>query len=707
MPRGIPNARKDESGLRFTTFNVPLSANPKHVNSTYLKYDTQTLWSRNASKRLREGNNEDSNTQPEPQRRGSQVIVIHPGSRYIRIGKASDVVPVSVPCVVARKCRTEAPKVTRIRSVVRPWNQFTKDESAEITRTMEAEEMDLKDPFPDKLTAVTASLKERMRFFKLRATPNATVISETFNKQFQPEVIPEMNDFSEAEWIDHTSTEDVLIGDNALRIGDPEKAGYVVRRPLYNRTFNLHDYASMQAALSDLEAIIRMTLHEKHELTQQDYKNYSVILVIPDLYDRAYVHEFLDLLVSMGFKRFCAQQESLAATYGAGISNACVVDIGATTTSIACVDEGLVLSDTRMRLGVGGDDITEFLHILLRKIELPYRDMDLSRAYDWSVMEDLKAQICTLTEVCHSSLLLTISEVPFQSDVAVNLYGFTVRRPNHPTVKYGFRVYDEVILAPMCLFEPPIIEYEVKRLPVKNTPSSMVTDEIVDHTSDLITNAMVISTRHLMPQNPENTANKSQPPTTQTSGTSTPKKVEAEQPAIVNDTSGSQGSIEAQADAVEDGSKKSGQLSPSAEATPPTAAPQPPAQVYAGGYSIDVPFEASKLPLDVAIFNSVRAAGDDRIRKYLQAVLLIGGTAHIRGIGPALESRLQAIATPVVSGMEKVQVIPPPKDVNPQILVWKGGAVLGKMESVSELWMTPADWEILGMRGLKERCFFL
>lgn len=102
-----------------------------------------------------------------------------------------------------------------------------------------------------------------------------------------------------------------------------------------------------------------------------------------------------------------------------------------------------------MRLGVGGDDITEFLHVLLRKIELPYRDMDLSRAYDWSVMEDLKAQICTLTEVCHSSLLLTISEVPFQSDVAVNLYGFTVRRPNHPTVKYGFRVYDEVILAPM------------------------------------------------------------------------------------------------------------------------------------------------------------------------------------------------------------------------------------------------------------------
>lgn len=25
MPRGVPNAKKDETGLRFTTFNVPLS----------------------------------------------------------------------------------------------------------------------------------------------------------------------------------------------------------------------------------------------------------------------------------------------------------------------------------------------------------------------------------------------------------------------------------------------------------------------------------------------------------------------------------------------------------------------------------------------------------------------------------------------------------------------------------------------------------
>ena len=144
---------------------------------------------------------------------------------------------------------------------------------------------------------------------------------------------------------------------------------------------------------------------------------------------------------------------------------------------------------------------------------------------------------------------------------------------------------------------------------------------------------------------------------------------------------------------------------------PSQAQPAPSAPAYPGGYAIDVCFEASKLPLDVAIFNSARAAGgDEKIRKYLQAVLVIGGSALIPGMAHALESRLggcfchsflnsnnpndrlQAIATPLVPNMEKVQIIPPPKEVDPRVLTWKGAAVLGKMDSISELWVTPSDW---------------
>jgi len=68
--------------------------------------------------------------------------------------------------------------------------------------------------------------------------------------------------------------------------------------------------------------------------------------------------------------------------------------------------------------------------------------------------------------------------------------------------------------------------------------------------------------------------------------------------------------------------------------------PQPPSDPLP---AIDIAFEASKLPLDVAIFNSARAAGgDDKIRKYLQAVLVVGGTALIPGMAHALESRYVA-----------------------------------------------------------------
>lgn len=54
---------------------------------------------------------------------------------------------------------------------------------------------------------------------------------------------------------------------------------------------------------------------------------------------------------------------------------------------------------TRMILNVGGDDVTEFLYVLLERTGFPYRDINLARSYDWHIMEDLKTRICTLAEV--------------------------------------------------------------------------------------------------------------------------------------------------------------------------------------------------------------------------------------------------------------------------------------------------------------------
>ncbi|KAL1944865.1 hypothetical protein VTO73DRAFT_2485 [Trametes versicolor] len=778
MPRGIPNAKRDESALRYTNFHVPLALNPKHVGSTYQKSESQTLWSRNAVRahRTRIALDEAGTATPTEQtRRGSKVVVIHPGSRFLRIGRACDVTPLTIPNVIARKHTVPVSEPVYVQGISRP-----KEDRKRATPSTSASNGDeyavnvaSDDPFDTKVAAITVSLRDRMRFYKLRVTPNAAGIATTFNEQFKPEIIPEQNDPYSVDWI-YSSDEPYYVGEEALRIADPERMGYVTRWPIYGGNFNTRDYPSMQLIYSDVETIFREALKQKG-IEASAYKDYSVVLVIPDYYDRAYVEALVRiLLLDMGFKQFCAQQESLASTYGAGISNACVVDMGVVKTSIACVDDGLVVADTRMVLSMGGNDITEFLYVLLEKIGFPYRDIDLARSYDWNVMEDLKARLCTLAE----------------GDVALNLYDFSVRRPGKPTEKYGLRAYDEIILAPMCLFEPRVIEFERKKAGMRflmRAPD--MAEEMVEQSSEKFTErytqAMLISTQHLFPvlvpaptteQVPLLTAPVIQTPVTEgpslavtpaapSASATAPVTPAAEEPptaaassvkdedvemtdaAAAKSESGAPSASGADEDkastkpaedtpAPADKGKAKEEAKetpappaeapveiidvdeievkpapPAARGQPPQSHQPPPPQMIPFGlraFNIDVSFEASKLPLDVAIFNSARAAGgDEKIRKYLQAVLVVGGTALVPGMAHALESRLQAIATPLVPNMEKVQIIPPPKDVDPRALAWKGAAVLGKMDGVADLWVTPADWEILGMRALKERCFFL
>ncbi|KAL5512963.1 ARP8 [Sanghuangporus vaninii] len=750
MPRGVANAKRDELAMRYTTFHAPLLVNPKLTSSSYLKYESQTLWTRNAARASK------NDIGPQEGRRGSKVIVIHPGTRTLRIGRASDVAPVSVPHVIARRVHTPpAVPPKPLLFIKRPKN--IKDEEGSAGGEDEQDalgEAATDEHIENSIAPLVSALRDRMRFYKLRVIPNASRVASSFNEQMVGEESPSPDSSFKTP-----SVEDVLVGEKVFELPDEAHVlGYAVRWPVYAGRFNTRDYKSHQNVLDDIEEIWRTTLKDRLGIDPKAFKEYSVVLVIPDVWDRFYVHELVHMLLStMGFKQIVCQQESLAATYGAGISNACVIDIGAAKTSVSCVDDGLVLAETRMVLSIAGDDITEFLSVLLDRISFPYKDLDLTRMHDWAVMEDLKCRICTLNE----------------ADVALNLYDFWVRCPGKKHIKYGLRAYDEVILAPMLFFDQRIVNIELKRELLRRTGNPDITDEMIEYSQDQITGAMLISTQHLMPPPPAPTlaapskpasgAVTPQPPEVKSDDTkkSVPSAVEAnvklegKQEVIDVDEEmvdvDTKEKHEASADAQSSKSPSAERDQPSKSTTPsrqdlaqndkqqnptPTgngtstsATPvagdipttgsglastsrssQPPTQqqVFPGGYPVDVPFEASKLPLDVAIYNSARAAGgDDRIRKYLQAVLVVGGGALTPGIVHALESRLQAIATPLVPHMEKVQIIPPPKDIDPRMLSWKGAAVLGKMDGVSDLWVTGADWDLFGMRALKERCYYL
>lgn len=57
------------------------------------------------------------------------------------------------------------------------------------------------------------------------------------------------------------------------------------------------------------------------------------------------------------------------------------------------------IESNRMVLNFGGDDITQFFFSLLMRNGFPYRDADITRWYDWTVLEDLKERTVVMSEV--------------------------------------------------------------------------------------------------------------------------------------------------------------------------------------------------------------------------------------------------------------------------------------------------------------------
>ncbi|GAA6022077.1 hypothetical protein JCM11491_004742 [Sporobolomyces phaffii] len=691
--------------------------------------------------------------QPVRRRRGSppapsistdplaRTIVIHPGSRWLRIGRASDVAPIAVPNVIARKSRAFAPSTSTLSNgkgkepelagrpqapvhngdtsnplppratdadgsststaptlpqpaasgdatmsgippVLEPEPDYDSDASSSAARADGSGQgtannvAKATDPLSAKIMSIKADLRARMRAYKLRGQGNGNSQAATYNATVVPE---SMGDEFEGDHDWTTGQEEVWVGNKAVRIPDPLASGYVLRYPYQRGGFNTVGYVSQQEFLGDLEALYATVFRDELGVEKEELKDYSVIFLIPDLYDEVYVREMSNLfLETLGFKQLCVMQESVCSTFGAGISSACVVDIGASLTTITCVEEGLVVPETRMVLDFAGDDITSFMQVLLNRNGFPYKEADLSRWYDWIVLEDLKERSVVLSE----------------GDIGLNLYDFYIRHPGVATQKYTMRMYDDCILAPYALFAPRVIDFESKMVPQPELWSKNV-DDYVEIGQGGVTNAMKNSTKHLLlpttsvpfaPPAPHAAA-------TEASRSATPSGDDASglAPVALPPLPG----LSATAATTP---SLGGSPAPADKSALPALAPQ----------AIDTRYESSKIPLDVAVVESILAAGaEERMKKVAANLLIVGGTGGIHNVGFAVESRIapQLIARqPSLSG--HISYIPGPREIEPENLAWKGISVLIKIEASNELWVRQEDWRELGMRAVRERCFF-
>lgn len=682
--------------------------NQKNYSSNYLKNDDQIFYMRERKFLRQQGGQTGDDENVDGEEAELNAIVIHPGSSFLKIGPNCDIFPQQIPNLIALPRSKEG-------SIPEQQSDFTDNEIFQKLRG-----------------DIQFDFKERMRYYKRRILPSSNEQVISFNSKAFPERIPEINDITKVEWIKDRSC--AYYGHDAMRCLPTD---FTLRSPFLNGTFNFDEpsYKSVQELLFDVEQLITQALlHEKIQIDKEQYQNYRVILIVPDLFDKTYVESMIQLLLmQMGFQSIALIQESLASCYGAGLSNsACVIDIGSNQTKIACVDDGVVVANSAMRLNYGGSDITRlFAHMLLQS-NFPYSEWNLNEPNGWQLAESLKKQHITFQD----------------ADIAVQLYSFIKRNPyakrQTSSEKFEFKFFDEVMCSPMGLFFPDIFQL-IK--PAKNKVNEYVRSQLPPskdiytfkaNDSRSLTHSLCVQEQAKWYCN------------------------------LTRDIDIVQKLLNLDADDNEDTKTNSNEEAANGGEKEPFISEESQAISERQHNNLCMPLEKAIIE---SITNASMLLGDNmtKMNVLFSNILIVGGSSKIPALDFILTDRINIWRPRLLSVstlstlMEKVgeviktfetehkvdlesndenlvlsskkklakllkveieayweslktihgdedifpiNILPPPHDMDPSMLTWKGGSVFSKIKLIEELNITKSDWDMLGSRILQYKCIF-
>ncbi|SPN98352.1 related to actin-like protein [Cephalotrichum gorgonifer] len=722
---------RTDNGMRQTSWPDVAPINQKNYYTDYMKRDDQILAFRLQSEASRDrmiqtakdkdralaakaANNEVPLPIPELQPEDgtpatpdaldpSRVIVIHPGSQNLRIGFASDALPKTVPMTLA----TKFPQTESEMYEALPRRKFE-------AKTQEEE---YGEEWVKKFQKHSHDLKMDMRANKRKVLPNSKEMVLNFNRRTEPEEIPQHNDPLQIEWTDVNSLDDpnsaasCFIGHEAERVPDDSDPKFKLWWPMQHGWLNEDDYTAAEHLHDDFETILDKAIRQELGLTRNSvWKQYSCVFVVPDLYDKKYVEMVLrSCMTWFEFSRVCFIQESIAATFGAGYTQACVVDVGAQKTSITCVEDGLCMEDSRINLKYGGYDVTETFMKMMLLDNFPYEEINLRRRYDFLLAEELKSKHCTMSQV----------------DVSVQLLQFHLRAPNQPTRKYQFKAYDEVILAPMGFYDPDLFDNSAKlrgrRKLIDRSYNAYDVEIPDDPTSQAQLAILALQKPSLVSSglplpNDVSTPVKEKPhpfnflSRVDAALLSTPAASNAPSPA----PDGTSTPVPPPFVFGKDGPANGGSPAPS-QARNGGGTPGPGGQTQSGLASFtehaarsakSIAEERDEVlpvaPLDVAVLTSIQnaARGDEKkLRDLLGSIMVIGGGAKVPQFATVLEEKLKA-RRPDLN--DRILVSRSARDMDEQVVVWKGASVFAKLPT-NDSWIVPMEYERLGTRALHHK----
>ena len=539
---------------------------------------------------------------------------------------------------------------------------------------------------------MSAEFRQSRRQNKRRVLPNSRELVNKFNSTSAPEVVPEYQDPLRIEWTETPqnphAAPDFFVGEKALRLPENSKPRYHLRWPVRHGWLNESDYQSRSALERDFFQIIQDSIESELEIRRKrDLSQYSCVFIVPDLYEKSFVTTVLDQFTrDFSFQRTCFIQESTAASFGAGYSTACIVDVGAQKTSICCVEDGMCNEEARVNLKYGGYDVTETLVQMMLFDKFNYTEFNMVRRHDYLLAEELKLKHALLSDENING---------YQDEIHVRVHGEQTR-------KYHYRIYDEGMLAAMGVFRPAIfnnqhkLDGRHKLIPPsadlydgqRNDPLSAAQSTVATWVEQNIPRAVMIDAPSKPLKLPGTPAAVQPPPKSKANGLPLHLNGETEKTPR---------------------SSVAGTPVPEDAPTPNVAGE--------GGEGNDTDDTVGKqrdlidrtvpvMPLHQAILTSIdQAAGVDEKRKrdLLGSIMLIGGGSKIPHLGLYLESRLRA-ALPQYP--KEILVAPPPRELDPAVIVWKGGSVFGKLQQSNDSWIGRLEYDRLGSRVLSYKCIW-
>ncbi|XP_048404163.1 actin-related protein 8 isoform X2 [Stegostoma tigrinum] len=549
------------------------------------------------------------------------IVVIHPGSYTLRIGRAADTLPVGVPHIIARRHKQQGQP-----HYEDPWlhrDGLNKPESNEQRQ--------------NGLKMVDQAIWSKKMSNGARRIPAPPDQVRAYNKQMRPAVL---DTNSGVKWTNTSHQPEFLVGEEALYVNPSDC--YNIHWPIRRGQFNLHEGpgGSLTAVLADLETIWTYAIQKFLEIPRKDLKYYRCILLIPDIYNRQHVKELINLLLNnIGFSGVVVHQESICATFGSGLSSACVVDVGEQKTSVCCVEDGVSHRNTR--------------------------ECQLFNRMDCLLLRQLKETFCHLD----------------QDISGIQDHEFKVRQPDSPALLYQLRQGDEKLQAPMALFYPATFGIVGQKITTLQHRSQGDSEDPHDEHYLLAT------------QSKQEQA----------------AKAIAERKALAKFAgfeveSGTQNTDSAEkshSHELELGSSQHECLlgANDSEDLPATLARK----------TTMSQFEGKALGLDKSILHSIDCCGSDETKKKMySSILVVGGGLMFHGAQEFLQHRILNKMPPSFRRIvENVEVITRPKDMDPRLIAWKGGAVLACLDTTQELWIHQREWQRFGVRMLRERAPFV